>query len=139
MQFGQDEIENIVMEHFKTIFDDKEPTGVCMGSSRTPSHVVQNAPNHFKENEFEDYVCSPYTYAELEEALRQLPDQKAAGTDTISNELLKNTSVEARLYIQTFVNKILTEGEVPESLNKGKCVLIYKVPELKFSLPSLYL
>ena len=59
--------------------------------------------------------------------LDHLPSNKAAGTDNISNELLKNTNLVSRLYIQEFVNQILLEGEVPEELKIGKCVLIYKV------------
>ena len=45
----------------------------------------------------------------------------------IPNELLKNCSTRFKQYLLEFLNKILEEGVVPEALNTGKCMLIYKV------------
>ena len=45
----------------------------------------------------------------------------------IPNELLKHGSSTFKHYLMHFLNKILEEGSVPEELNIGKCVLIYKV------------
>ena len=81
----------------------------------------------YEEDMFESKVCPPYTFTELQQILVDLPDGKAAGMDNISNELLKHSSFQAKLYLQTFLNKIIQDGEVPEELNKGKCMLIFKV------------
>ena len=43
------------------------------------------------------------------------------------NELLKNGSTRFKQYLLEFLNKILEEGVVPEALNTGKCMLIYKM------------
>ena len=67
--------------------------------------------------------------AELDELLSCLKNGKAAGVDNVPNELLKNTKFKFRTYLLTFLNKIIEIGEVPEELNIGKCMLVYKVPE----------
>ena len=40
---------------------------------------------------------------------------------------MKNSSLKFRQYLLIFLNKIMEEGVVPEALNSGKCMLIYKV------------
>ena len=64
---------------------------------------------------------------ELDILLDGLPNSKAAGIDNVPNELLKNSSITFRIYLITFLNKILEVGEVPQELNVGKCMLVYKV------------
>ena len=130
MVFDQDGIEGVVTEHFKGIFN---------GSPLSPRDVLENAESEhdsdknsrkgFRDDEFEEEVCSPYTTSELDNILDTLPSGKACSTDNIPNELLKNTTPLSRIYLQVMLNKIMKEGEVPESLNQGKCVLIYKVVE----------
>ena len=123
MVFSQDGIEKIIWDHFKERFDGH---GSAADVREVPEPTDPEV-SQFEEDKFEDYVCSLYSFSELEEMLDHLSSNKAAGTDNISNELLKNTNLVSRLYIQAFVNQILAEGEVPEELNNGKCVLIYKV------------
>ena len=83
MVFSQDRIEKVVWEHFKDRFE----------GHRTATDVEEVAepndpePPLFREDEFEEYVCSLYSFSELEEMLDHLPSNKAAGTDNISNEL----------------------------------------------------
>ena len=89
------------------------------------------------ENKFEDQICSPYSFVELEQILQELPSNKASGYDNISNEMVKNSSQTFRLYLQSFLNKILADGEVPPDLNVGKCILVYKVKRLKSKVFSL--
>ena len=123
MVFSQDGIEKVIWEHFKERFEGH-------GSAADVKEVSEPkdlGATKYEEDEFEDYVCSLYSFSELEEMLDHLPSNKAAGTDNISNEFIKNTNLHSRLYIQEFVNHILAVGEVPEELNNGKCVLIYKV------------
>ena len=45
----------------------------------------------------------------------------------IPNELLKNSSSMFQQYLLQFFNKIMEDGIVPEALNTGKCILVYKV------------
>ena len=49
------------------------------------------------------------------------------GYDSIPNELLKNSSFDFKQYLLIFYNKILGDGVVPQALNIGKCMLVYKV------------
>ena len=63
----------------------------------------------------------------MNEAFKSLTNGKEAGFDNISNELLKNTSYISKLYLQTFLNQIIDDDEVPEDLIIGKCILIFKV------------
>ena len=79
------------------------------------------------ENKFEDQICSPFSFVELDQILKELPNNKASGYDNISNEMIKNSSQTFRLYLQTFLNKIIDDGEVPSDLNIGKCILVHKV------------
>ena len=41
------------------------------------------------------------------------------------------TSFSFKQYLMTFLNKVLDDGAVPQELNLGKCMLIYKVRKLK--------
>ena len=41
--------------------------------------------------------------------------------------MLKNSSFGFMQYLLVFLNKILADGVVPQALNLGKCMLIYKV------------
>lgn len=135
MVFDQSEIEDAVLAHFATIFDGKrvpvyaeqEPVDQVELALLEIDQLLAGSPTGFKEDEFEDLVCSPFLYSELETCLQELPNGKAAGIDNIPNELLKNSSQHSKYYLQTLLNKILQDGEVPPDLNKGKCMLIFKV------------
>ena len=75
----------------------------------------------------EDRVCSPISLTELDFLLGKLANGKSSGYDQIPNELLKHSSPHFKQYLLAFLNKIIEGGLVPQSLNLGKCVLIYKV------------
>ena len=81
----------------------------------------------FDPTKFEDDVCPLYTFDELGQELDRLANGKASGYDNVANELLKNSGYKFRLYLLTFLNKILEEGGVPPDLNIGKCMLVHKV------------
>ena len=129
MVFDQDRIEDAVIEHFEKVF----------GGQKTPFQAEEtdgqenfvegslNGPDCCDPLKYENEICTPYTMDELDEILDSLPNCKAAGIDNIPNELLKNTSVSFRMYLITFLNRILEKGEVPEELNVGKCMLVFKV------------
>ena len=134
MVFEQHEIEDAVLSHFTTIFAGKRvPVYDVVVQDQVEltimelEQILAKEGPMFKEDQFESQVCPPYSFTELEQILRDLPDGKAAGIDNISNELLKHSSFESKLYLQTFLNKIIQDGEVPSELNQGKCMLIFKV------------
>ena len=56
----------------------------------------------------------------------------------IPNELLKNSSSKFQQYLLEFLNKILKEGMVPEALNTGKCILVYKVRVVNYIFTEKY-
>ena len=140
MVFQQHEIETAVLDHFTRIFvGQREP----VQSSPSPNftdvsdtvsvtildidNILNNLPLDCPEDKFEQEVCSPYTLTELSQTLANLPAEKAAGIDQIPNEMLKHSSQKFKQYLQLFLNQMIKEGRVPETLNHGKCVLIHKV------------
>ena len=135
MVFEQSELEDAVLENFSTIFEGKRvpifPKEAADDQVELTllelDQILSSSTTTLKEDHFESKVCSPYTFNELDEALKSLKNGKAAGYDNISNELLKNTSYTSKLYLQTFLNQIIDDGEIPEDLNIGKCMLIFKV------------
>ena len=102
------------------------PDQVSLSILELEQILGQNSPS-FKPDQFENKVCSPYSFIELDRILGKLPSGKASGYDRIPNELLKNASYNFKQYILVFLNKILEDGVVPQNLNVGKCMLIYKV------------
>ena len=72
-------------------------------------------------------MCSPISFTELEGILGKLSNGKSSGYDTVPNEFLKNSTKNFKMYILIFLNKIIEDGRVPEALNLGKVMLIYKV------------
>ena len=135
MVFEQHEIEEAVLGHFSSIFEAKRvPVYSSVGDQDQVQltimeleQILSKEGPEYEENQFESKVCPAYTFTELEQILADLPDGKAAGVDNISNELLKHSSFQSKLYLQTFLNKIIHDGEVPVELNQGKCMLIFKV------------
>ena len=119
MVFDQEGIEEVIIDHFKGIFGG-QTTPLNLDTSEEEINDDIEIQSVLKEDEFEMEVCSPYSISELDEILDRLPFGKASGTDHIPNELLKNTNSDSSLYLQTFLNKIMQDGEVPESLNQGK-------------------
>ena len=135
MVFEQSEIEEVVLKHFGTFFEGKrvpiypagevaDQTSITLGELEK---ILANPGPNVKTDEFEAKICSPFTYTELVNTLNSLPNGKAAGYDNIPNEMLRHTNYNSRLYLQTFLNQIISDGEVPPDLNLGKCMLIYKV------------
>ena len=143
MVFDQTEIEEAILQHFETVFQGKRhpvyaptllPNQEDLCIAELNQILGQNLPA-FQPTQFEDDVCSPYTFLELDQILGKLPSAKSSGYDKISNELLKNASFKFKQYILIFLNKIIEEGVVPQKMNIGKCILIFKV--LLFKNPIL--
>ena len=136
MVFEQSEIEEAILSHFSKIFKAQRvpiypvsphlPSQADLAMSEMEAIINNDLPS-FPSNLFEEDICSPYTFIELEKELLGLKDGKASGYDQIPNELLKNTGFKFRMYLQTFLNKVMEEGHVPSDLNVGKCMLVHKV------------
>ena len=138
MVFKQEEIEGCVLAHFEKIFQGKtcpvydmaDPVSQVDLAIQDIDEILSQETPRFAPDFFEDQVCSPYSYSELDQILQDLPNNKASGYDNIPNELLKNSSYKFRQYLLVFLNKIMKDGLVPEALNVGKCVLIHKVRKI---------
>ena len=135
MVFEQHEIEDTVLHNFGNIFVgqripvfplDSVPDQVSLSIAELEQILGENTPS-FAPDHFEEKVCAPYTFVELNDILGQLPSNKASGYDSIPNELIKNCSTRFKHYLLIFLNKILEDGIVPQNLNSGKCMLIHKV------------
>ena len=135
MVFEQDEVEAAVLDHFTQIFKAQR---IPVFASPIPQDQTQIAINEleellststmsFESTKFEEDVCPLYTFNELGQELDGLANGKASGYDNVANELLKNSGYKFRLYLLSFLNKVLEEGVVPQDLNIGKCMLIHKV------------
>ena len=136
MVFEQGEIENAVLDHFTDIFKaqrvpvfDSNKHSTCQTDLAIADidKLLQGTTIAFEPSTFEEQVCPPFTFNELEEELRNLANGKASSYDAVPNELLKNSGFQFRLYLMTFLNRILEDGGVPPDLNIGKCMLIHKV------------
>ena len=140
MVFDPEEIEESILHHFGKIFVGKTcpvsplntpPSQVDLSIQEMNDIIGQNPPT-FAPNHFEDRICLPYSFNELEQTLTSLAHNKASGYDRVPNELLKNSSFKFKQYLLLFLNKIMEDGTVPQALNLGKCMLIHKVTN-KFS------
>ena len=72
---------------------------------------------------------SPLSMKEMQAALEKLSNNKAAGTDNIRNEMLKQLGEGAKVHLLNFINQTWMKGELPSSwrtaiitpiLKKGK-------------------
>ena len=137
--FDKEQIEEVVLHHFAKIFDGKRhpiftttnSPDQCSLSIQEIDQILSQSTSSFKFDQFEEQVCPPFTFIELEESLGNLPFGKASGYDRVPNELLKNSTFTFKQYLLIFLNKILADGCVPQQLNQGKCMLIYKVCKIR--------
>ena len=144
MVFEQSEIQDVILQHFGEIFKgSRHPILVdetlnnqeelCLAELDV---ILSRDSRTFTPDQFEDEVCSPYTFIELDQILKKLPKGKSAGYDMICNEVLRNVSTKFKHYLLLFLNKIISSGTIPPDLNVGKCILIFKVLKFKIKLQS---
>ena len=135
MVFQQEEIEEAVLDHFTKVFigqripvyTDVHHGNMIAMTLTDINNILKGLPPDCPPDRFEKDVCASYTLTELTQILTSLTAGKAAGVDEIPNELLKHCSDNFKQYLLLFLNQLLEEGRVPESLNLGKCMLIHKV------------
>ena len=135
MVFEQPEIESAILSHFGTIFQGKrspiyppdEPADQMGLADTDIQNILSQPPSDVPPDKFENDVCPPMSFLELDQLLQKLPLGKSSGYDRVPNEFLRNSSFLFKQYLLVFYNQIIKDGCVPESLNAGKCILIYKV------------
>ena len=75
---------------------------------------------------FNYYINQPITEKEIQEAIKNLKNNKSHGIDKILNEHLKTTiNVMSPIYVKLF-NIIYDTGIVPDSWTQGSIFPIYK-------------
>ena len=142
MIFQQDEIEEAVLDHFGKffqgqripVFTDPEPLDQVALTIQELDNILGKSHINLPDDKFEEQVCSPYSFTELNQILATLPSGKASGYDQVPSEFLKHSSFKFKQYLLTFLNQIIKDGKVPEELNLGKCMLIYKVRIVNITL-----
>ena len=135
MLFQHEEIEDAITDHFANIFKgQRHPVFVDIGHKdqidlaiTDIDEILNDYCDEVPSKKYEDEVCSPFSSFELAECLKSLPNEKSAGIDQIPNEFLRNCSVGFRQYLLSFLNNMIQNGNVPEKLKLGKCVLVHKV------------
>ena len=133
--FSQEEIEEAVLDHFKSVFQgENQPvynshteTDQLALAEEEMINIIGAIDPTIPSDKFEKKICSPISSVELEKILGNLANGKSCGYDRVPNELLKHSSQQFKMYLLTFLNKIIEDGIVPEALNLGKVMLIYKV------------
>ena len=137
MVFEQEQIEEVILEHFGRMFvGSKNPVfaadvpedQVALSISEIDS-VLGTRSRNLAPDLHETRVCRLFSAYELDKILGNLTDGKASGHDDVPPEFLKHSTVKFRHYLLVFLNKIIVDGTVPEALNRGKCMLVYKVHE----------
>ena len=106
MVFEQEAIEEAVLEHFATIFQgkrhpvyiDNTPVDHIAIALQEIDDILLHEPKSFESKKFEDQICPPFTFTELENTLAKLPEGKASGYDGVPNEILKNSSFNFKQY-----------------------------------------
>ena len=135
MVFEQQQIEDVVLEHFgkmfvgckEPVYTDSVPDDQIALSISEIDSVLGSRSRSTPPDQYEGRVCRLFSAHELDATLGALPGGKASGYDDVPPEFLKHSSLKYRQYLLEFLNKIINDGKVPEALNQGKCILIYKV------------
>ena len=140
LHFDQAHIEEGVFSHFSQVFKGSTTPPSTTSNPPTPSPeelrpLLSRCPSR-PPTTFESPVCAPFTISELQKQLSSLKDNRANGVDGVKNEMLKNTNFTFHLYLMSFLNRVLSTGEVPHVLNLGRCVLLPKGGDT--SLPAQY-
>ena len=101
---------------------------VCHGEFS--NDLDENVVNMFETNEVRELADQilnvEFTEEEIFSCVKDLKNGKACGTDKILNEFIKSTfSKMKQVYVDLF-NRILNDGQIPESWTIGMIIPIYK-------------
>jgi len=73
-------------------------------------------------------MMKPINPQELNENIKSLGSDKAEGLDGVTNDMIKNTGVEARRMILEFLNNVMSGAQIPSDWKIGDVVFILKKP-----------
>ena len=105
----------------------------CRGEQVIKEVLVKNGCNYERwiptvrgEFEYEEEVCNPVSVSDVQESIKGLKLNRAAGLDMVSTTMLKTASRSMVCLITKMFNEVLKTGVVPEDLQIGKMTLIDK-------------
>ena len=115
-------VENFFQVKFVTTYNKNEViyTDVPEGQLGTPSRIFSGENAHD--------MMKPISPQELNTTIKTLGSDKAEGLDGITNDMIKNTGVEARRMILEFLNNVMSGSQIPSDWKIGDVVLILKKP-----------
>ena len=110
----KEDVKRTIYKEFEERFGgSNQPTGVVFrGRARPGAH------NGTMEK--------PFSFAEVEGALRELKNGKAVSVDGIRNECLKSSGPKMRELLRVYMNDILSTRAVPQKLNNARVGLLHK-------------
>ena len=105
----------------------------CRGEQVIKEVLIKNGCNYERwiptvrgEFEYEEEVCYPVSVSDVQESIKGLKLNRAAGLDMVSTTMLKTASRSMICLITKMFNEVLKTGVVPEDLQIGKMTLIDK-------------
>ena len=106
-------------QHFKTLAGHE-----TILSDEAIGEIERREQN--EETNYIDQLDSPFTLLELEENIKELKSDKAAGSDMIINEFIKKSSLSVKLLILSIFNYILILEYFPENWSTGLVSPVFK-------------
>lgn len=97
------------------------PIDACQNKNTQES--LKAISNQLDDNPF---YSSPFTSAELNQAIRSLKSGKAAGLDDIFPEFITHLGRNGRKWLRNFFSDILVKGQVPPEFKMAKIIAILK-------------
>ena len=74
----------------------------------------------------EEILNKEMSREEITKCIKELKNGKASGIDTILNEYIKSTSDRLMTIYELLFNRVLNEGNIPESWTIGNILPLYK-------------
>jgi hypothetical protein len=109
-------LSNIFVPYTDDLFDNEFEADVNEFSS-------SNNLFNYEENPRYD---NPFTYQELEYALKQVRVKSAPGPDDLNNKILKNLQAHSKQFLLIILNKSFLENSIPSSWKKAKITMVPK-------------
>ena len=114
-----------------TVFKGQREPVFTESTSPPPPDISPTSPilKHLPKSnptKHEKFLCRPFGTTSLKNILSSLQDKKSRDIDNIPSEVIKHAGEKLLKYLREFYNKIWRTGNVPESLNVIKCVLLHK-------------
>ena len=108
--------------HFATVgenFANKLPT---------PRVPINKYIDRITRSEYSIFL-TPTSKTEINELIKELPNKKSSGHDSISNTLLKALSPSLLVPLEIIFNKSLSEGHFPSIMKRADIIPLYKAKQ----------